>query len=77
MNEIEESKYQNKQEYEDLIRLKVIYEEIANMHSRICREEFRTREESNEMLDIVQAVIKLQTHFKENYEKRKESEYYA
>lgn len=54
-----------------------IYEEIANMHSRICREEFRTREESNEMLDIVQAVIKLQTHFKENYEKRKESEYYA
>lgn len=77
MNEIEESKYQNEQEYEDLIRLEVIYEEIANMHSRICREEFRTREESNEMLDIVQAVIKLQTHFKENYEKRKESEYYA
>lgn len=77
MNDLEKSKYQNKQEYEDLIRLEVIYEEIANMHSRICREEFRTREESNEMLDIVQAVIKLQTHFKENYEKRKESEYYA
>lgn len=72
MNEIEESKYQNEQEYNDLIRLEVIYEQIANMHSRICREKFRTREESNEMLDIVQAVIKLQTHFKENYEKRKE-----
>lgn len=72
MNEIEESKYQNEQEYNDLIRLEVIYEQIANMHSRICREEFRTREESNEMLDIVQAVIKLQTHFKKNYEKRKE-----
>lgn len=77
MNDLEKSKYQNKQEYEDLIRLEVIYENLANMHSRICKEEFRTREELNEMLDIVQAVIKLQTHFKENYEKRKESEYYA
>ena len=56
MNELEESKYQNEQEYEDQIRLKVIYEELANMHSRICKEEFRTREESREMLDIVQSV---------------------
>ena len=53
MNDLEKSKYQNKQEYEDLIRLEVIYENLANMHSRICKEEFRTREELNEMLDIV------------------------
>lgn len=72
MNDLEKSKYQTEQEYEDLIRLKVIYENLANMHSRICKEDFRTREELNEMLDIVQAIIKLQTHFEENHEKRKE-----
>ena len=72
MNDLEKSKYQTEQEYEDLIRLKVIYENLANIHSRICKEDFRTREELNEMLDIVQAVIKLQTHFEENHEKRKE-----
>lgn len=75
MNELEKSKFQNEQEYEDAIRLKVIYEELAAMHSRICNEEFRTRAESREMLDVVQAFSRLQVHFNKNHEKRKEQYY--
>lgn len=75
MTEQEEAEFQDKQEYEDDIRLTVLYEQLTEMQSRICRERFRTREERQEILDVVQAFIQMMIHFDKNHEKRK-GQYY-
>ena len=75
MNTIENAEYQDIQEYEDKARLEAIYEQLTEMQSRMNLEDFRTRKEYNDMLDITNAVVSLLIDFKTNHQKRKEQYY--
>ena len=74
-NEKLESKWQHDREQEDLIRLKVCIENISEFHSRICNENFRTKDECKALTDIVMDLNKLQSTLEQNYQTRNESYY--
>ena len=74
-DETSESKWQRAREYQDLIRIKVCIEHISEFHSRICNEDFRTKDECKALTDILMDLNKLQSTLEENYKTRSESYY--
>ncbi len=66
---------QNNTEIEDTIRLKILMEQFANLHSKICHEEFRTKEERNAFLDVIDTLNIADRIITKNYDNRK-TEYY-
>ena len=74
-NEIEKSQYQNDQEYEDRIRLKIACENLFTLHSCVCKETFRTKDECQALTDVVIALNQLRGTFEQNHEKRKKQYY--
>ena len=66
---------QNNSENEDEIRIKILTEQLSAMHSRICNEEFRTREECNAFLSVMNVMDNFNTILTEKHTIRKK-EYY-
>ena len=66
---------QNNTEIEDTIRLKILMEQFANLHSKIYHEEFRTKEERNAFLDVIDTLNIADRIITKNYDNRK-TEYY-
>ncbi len=66
---------QHNTEITDEIRVKILTEQLSEMHNRICNEEFRTKEECNAFLDIMMAIHNFNNIMVEKHTIRKK-EYY-
>ena len=73
--ETETVKRQSDTECEDMVRLKVLTENMGNFHSRLCNEEFRTRKERDATLAVMDALRDLEKVMEETYVIRKKDYY--
>lgn len=71
----EEVKRQSNKEQEDLIRLNVCIENLSGFHSRICNEDFRSKDECRELTNILLDLNRLASKLERNYEIRKQNYY--